>query len=295
MPLLTAAITVLSLNGGPGLPGGPYDHAPSSGGTRTYTADFTRLSAGTPGRPYGSFAGRDPGAGASRTFSDDFTRLGTDGVPSLRYGSFAGKSESTTDTKFSSHSIIPRITIGDVTDVDIDITHSLIPRVTMSSVIRRQLTVTHSLVPRVTMSRGAIASSSFNKPSSHSLVPKVTMAVTHVSKTWGVSHSIVPVVTMENLVDGPYDEILSDHSIIPVVTMSSSVDDIEQAKSAAHSLVPVVTMNVQVDRYEAVIPWTVTHTLIPRVSMSSVARVAGDVDRIEITASPCGYIEITKA
>jgi hypothetical protein len=246
---------------------------------------------GATGRTYGSFT-KSP-TGGSKAGLGPFTRIGACGT-TRRYGSFAGKTAQTFLEKASSHSLIPRVTIGDVTDVDIEITHHLIPRLTMSSVIQRNLASSHSLIPRVTMARGQVTSSSINKASSHSLVPVVTMSYL-LNRPQDSTHSLIPVVTMESTVDTTFDEILSDHSLIPVVTMSSAVDDIEQPKSASHSLIPVVSMSVQVQRVTAQIEWGILHSIIPVVTMSSVARFSGDVDRIDITARPKGYIEITKA
>jgi hypothetical protein len=253
----------------------------------------TRLgTTATPSRPYGSFTRSF--VGGSRSGQGPFTQLRA-GIPGRRYGSFAGKTAQTFLEKASAHSLIPRVTIGDVTDVDIDLTHYLVPRLTMSSVIQRVFAANHSLIPRVTMGRGQITSSSINKASTHSLIPVVTLNVSHLHRPQDLDHSLIPVVTMESTVDTTFDEILSDHSLIPVVTMSGAVDDIEQPKSGTQSLIPVVTMTVQVQRVTAQLEWEVLHSLIPVVTMSSAARFSGDVDRIDITARPKGYIEIHKA
>jgi hypothetical protein len=46
---------------------------------------------GGPGSPYGSFAGKDASAGGSKTYTATFTRLGLHGSIALPYGNFAGK------------------------------------------------------------------------------------------------------------------------------------------------------------------------------------------------------------
>jgi hypothetical protein len=253
----------------------------------------TRLSpAGFPGRPYGSFT-HGPTSGAH---SGTFTRLSPPGVPGRLYGSFAGRSVATEDTKTSSLSVVPRVTIGDVTDVDVENWFSAIPRVTLSSAVRYEVASSLSLVPRVTQARGAVTSSSFNKPSSASAVPVVTIAVSHLSKTFDSTASLIPVVTLSNSVDTGADtlEATSDHSLIPVVTLSSSVDDINQSKSNSQSLIPVATLTTQVQRYTATVPWDIPFVVAPRVTLSINARISGDVDCIDISARPCGYIEITR-
>jgi hypothetical protein len=248
---------------------------------------------GATGRTYGSFA-KSPEDG-SRAGLGPFTRITPAGVTGRRNGSFAGRAATTQNDEYSTPSIIPVVTIGDVTDVDIELTHSLIPRVTISSVVALSKSATLSLVPKATMARGAVTSSSINKPSAPSLVPVVTLATTHVNKTFGVSHSAIPVVTLSSSVDSTFDEILSDLTAIPVVTLSSSVDDLVQPKSASHSLIPVATLAVQVNRFTATVPWDIPVVVAPRVTLTSTARIAGDVDRIDIATSPFGYIEITRA
>jgi hypothetical protein len=249
---------------------------------------------GATGRTYGSFT-KSPEAG-SRAGQGPFTRITPAGVTGRRNGSFAGRAATTQNDEYSTPSIIPVVTIGDVTDVDIETTHSLIPRVTLSTVAGLAKSVTMSLVPKATMARGQVTSSSNNKASAPSLIPVVTLAVSHLNKTWEASHSLIPVVTLSNSVDTGADtlEATSDHSLIPVVTLSSSVDDLVQPKSASHSLIPVATLSIQVNRYTATVPWDIPVVVAPRVTLTSTARIAGDVDRIDISTSPFGYIEITR-
>jgi hypothetical protein len=244
---------------------------------------------GSSGQQYGSFT-KSSTAG-SRAGQGPFTRI-TGAGPARRNGSFAGKVEPTSDTKTSSHSLIPKVTIGDVTDVDIDVTHALIPRLTMSSVVQRNLAAAHSLIPRVTMSRGAVTSSSISRSSAHSLIPVLTQTYA-LNRPQIVAHSLIPVLTMSSVADDTLMEAASDHSLIPVVTMASVLSETD--KSAAHSLIPVLTHATQVQRFNATVAWDIPHVLMPVVTMSSTVRETGDVDHIEIRMSPKGYIEITKA
>jgi hypothetical protein len=250
----------------------------------------TRLgTTATPSRSYGSFT-RSP-TGGSRSGQGPFTQLRA-GTPGRRYASFAGKAALTFTEKASAFSIIPKVTIGDFTDVDIDATQYLVPRVTLSAVISRNLASSMSLVPRVTQARGAIASSSFNKAGTASAVPVVTLA-SYLNRPQDVEHSVIPVVTLSCSVDDTQDEALSDHSLVPVVTLSAVVTD--TGKFTTNSLIPVVTQANSVTRYTAQIEPVVTHTLAPIVTLGVRARPLGDVDRIDINARPYGYIEITRA
>jgi hypothetical protein len=250
----------------------------------------TRLgTTATPSRSYGSFT-RSP-TGGSRSGQGPFTQLRA-GIPGRRYGSFAGKAAQTFVEKASAFSIIPRTTIGDVTDVDVDTTQYLLPRLTLSSVVTRHLASSLSLIPRVTQARGAIASSSFNRAGTASAVPVVTLT-SYLNRPQDVEHSVIPVVTLSCSVDDTQDEALSDHSLIPVVTLASVVTD--TGKFTTNSLIPVVTQANSVTRYTAQIEPVVTHTLAPIVTLGVRARPLGDVDRIDINARPYGYIEITRA
>jgi hypothetical protein len=250
----------------------------------------TRLgTTATPSRPYGSFT-RSP-TGGSRSGQGPFTQL-VAGTPGRRYGSFAGKTAQTFEERASAFSIIPRTTIGDVTDVDIDTTQYLVPRLTMSSVVQRNLASSMSLIPRVTQARGAVASSSFLEFSAPSVVPVVTLT-SYLNRPQDVTHSVIPVVTLSCSVDDTQVEAVSDHSLIPVVTLSVVVTD--TGKPVSHSLIPVVTQGNSVARFTALIEPVVTQTIYPVVTLSARARTLGDVDRIDINARPYGYIEITRA
>jgi hypothetical protein len=110
-----------------------------------------------------------------------------------------------------------------------------------------------------------------------------------------VSQSLIPVVTLSNSVDTAAEEYLTTQSLIPVVTLSSSVDDTVQAKVASQSLIPVVGVQTQVNRVTASITREVPQELIPVVTLSVSTRTSGDVDAIEISSRPYGYIEIRQA
>jgi hypothetical protein len=79
MPLLTGAITALGLAGLPAQPYGDFTKNPNPASERTYGGAFTRLSHGTPGRVYGSFAGRDVAASDSKIVSDVIRARVTEG------------------------------------------------------------------------------------------------------------------------------------------------------------------------------------------------------------------------
>jgi hypothetical protein len=249
----------------------------------------TRLSlSGHPGRAYGSFT---HGATVG-THTGTFTRLALTGTPGRLYGSFAGRGAATEDTKTSSFSIIPRVTIGDVTDVELETTLTAIPRSTLSSAVGRNTTVSMSCRPVVTQARGSILSSTILKTSSPSLVPVVTLS-TALYKDITTTQSLIPVVTLSSSVDDTYVETLNSQSLIPVVTLTAEVLGTTEPKSNDQSLIPVVTLQHQLNRINSSQAWDVVQTIAPRVTLTCTAGRAGEVDRIEIIGKPYGYIEIT--
>lgn len=234
MPVLTAAITALGLSGTPGLPGGPYDHT-SPPALRTYSGDFTRLTTGTPGR---------------------------------LYGSFAGKASSVTEYKTANVSLIPRLTVGDTAQSDIDVTAKILPVVTVTANAQLGKTVNAALVPVIT-------------PLVLNLSKSGTQAVTGTA-------SIVPVV---RATAGVSISLPVTASLIPVITATAAVEA-SNNNLVSVSLIPVVRAQYLVQQYLASVSFPRTALLVPRVTVSTGLRIVGEVDRIDISSRPMGRITI---
>jgi hypothetical protein len=287
MAILTAAVTALTLAGTPGL----AVHRDASAGVHT-PGEITRLSVGaTPGRRYGAFfkGGTAPGA-----HSGTFTRLVPSATPSGQYGSFAGKFAQTYFEQYVSMSIVPVVTMGPVTDVDIDITMNIVPRLAMSSNVRQALTANASVVPRLVMARGStLVSGTFPKAATASIVPQVSLTVT-TNKSLPISMSVVPVLTSSASVDGGSDNLVADASVIPVLTMAASANVTSNSITASASIVPVLSLTIGINRINASLNHDIVMTVAPILNMSSSVQTAGEVDHIHITGNTYGYIRITK-
>jgi hypothetical protein len=116
MPLLTGAITALGVACLPAQPYGDFTKNPSPASERTYTEAFTRLSNGTPGRVYGSFAGR---------------------------------AETAEDSKFVSDVILARVTEGPFNEIEVELVEWLHPKVTDARSASLARSVSDTIRPRV--------------------------------------------------------------------------------------------------------------------------------------------------
>jgi hypothetical protein len=254
----------------------------------------TRLGpSGTTAKPYGAFS-HGPPAPVLRSYTETFTRL-TAGTPGRPYGSFA-KTALTEYDKAATASIIPRLAMGPVTDVDIDIQMSIIPRLVMSAFTTRGITARPvSIIPRLTMARGStVVTGTITKTAAASVIPRLAMATTLLNKSVPVTMSVVPVLTSSAAIDTTSDELEATASVVPVLTMSASVAATTDSKAATASVVPVLRISGIVDRVNATLNHTVVMVAAPILRMSSSLQTAGEVDHIHITAAPYGRIRITK-
>lgn len=205
---------------------------------------------------------------------------------------FAVYLDGTTEVaKSSATTEVPKVTIGGVTDVDLDTTFGVVPKATLASIISRDVSASLSVVPKATMGAGQIFSSSLTRAQSQSLIPKATLA-NRLAKTIPRAQSLVPVATMANSVDIGNIGKTSTFSQVPVVTLASAVNNLYQSKSSALSLIPAVTLADQVNRINGRLDYQSQPTLTPRVTLTAVREVSGEVDRIDITSRPMGRISL---
>lgn len=186
MPLLTGAVTALTL-------------------------------AGTPGLPLGDVSGKDTGSGASRTYSAPFSRIALTGTPGVVNGDFSGKAEKAQDEKFVQDSIRLYVTEGPVSDVEILISEVLAPRVVDSAVAGVGRPVSDSIRPRVTDTVQFLdKAGTIPKAASDTITPVVSEAGDY-RVIVAVADTVTAVVTDEQDL-GTADEISVSDSIIPVVS-----------------------------------------------------------------------------
>lgn len=238
MPVLTATITALGLYGGP--------------------------EAANP-----VYTGKVPLA-SSRTYTEDFTALGLLGVSWTPDGPFTGKSESLTEDKFVSVNIFPRVTLGDVGDVDIDTTVRITPQLSIDAFAGLASTVSDSLVPRLTVSIASLVKSgTISKTASDSVVPRLSESASIVVRIGGTD------------------------TVIPVLTESASVNKAD-AQTLSETIVPVLRVSYLLESIVANVNWPRGDTILPVLTASASVRTAGEVDSIRINFNPYGRIRITK-
>ncbi len=257
---------------------------------------ITRLGLhGTSAKPYGTFTHTPPAAGA-RTYSETFTRHGVHGVSAKPYGSFAGKAVTLTADKYVSMSVKPVVTMGQVTDVDIDTAgYSVVPKLVMVSAAGQQKLCSMTVKPVLTQARsGSVITGTFPKTASMTVKPVLTMSVLR-EKAFTRPISIVPVLAMSSTVDFDAEELISGAvSVVPVLAMSSTLAFNVDTRTSIASVVPVLTMTVTLAKVNASLSHDVVMVLEPVLTMRSSRKTSGEVDCINITARPCGHIRITK-
>lgn len=237
MPVLSAAVTVLALYGGPGLPGGPYTHSPAFS-ARTYTSTFTRLRLTVPGAPYGSFT---------------------------------GKTASSSETKFVTDSVRIYLTEGPVADIDLDVSDALIPVITESAYAALAKEVSDTLTPRV--------SDVVNTLSKSGTVPKTVSDTITLRITEGINYAVSVSVS---------------DSLKPVITESSNVEKADE-KTVSDTITLVATESLPLlTIFAANVSLNVLDTITFRVNDSSSLKTAGEVDRISIRTNPTGRIRIVR-
>lgn len=269
MPILTAAVTALSLAGTPGLP--TWRDNQISAGEKA-AGIVTRLGLGaTSGRLYGNFT-KSAAPPSTRTGLGPFTRLSPRATPMALYGAFTGKSESAEDTAVTSFSVRPVVTMGPYTDVDIDLSVSVIPVARMASQVLRTVLASMTVRPVLTQQHSeTIGSGVIPKVASLPVVPNLTMG----SQAW--AFVVVP----------------SAASVIPALTMESVVT-ITPVLSAAQTVVPVLNMYITLQKSNANASRSTVMVANPVLRQASVVYQAGEVDLIKITPRRYGRIRITE-
>ena len=226
MPVLTGLVTYLALSGTPGLYV-EYANKTEDTAARTYTADFTRLSAaGVPGRPYGSFA---------------------------------GKLEASEDAKSVTDSYVPVVTFGQFDSASIRLTDTYKPVVTMTATVGLGLSAIDTYIPRVTLGVSSLSKSGTTPiPSADSYVPVVTLG-TSVSAVLASADDYVPVVTLGVTLDTS-DAIAVTDDYVPVVDFNvylvTNIANVDYSILDTYS--PRVTLSAQVNEVGEVDSITIT-------------------------------------
>jgi hypothetical protein len=223
--------------------------------------------AGLPGQaPYT----QQLGASGGRPDDGTFTALTLTGTPGHVYGSFADKVEETSLTKPVTDRLVPRLTIGPVSDIDVDLTDTLIPVIRVSAYATLYRTVTDTLRPRLTETIPSLVKSG-----------SVTILGTD---------TVVPVLTVTAV---PTRLINVTDTLVPVLTEGVTYT-VGNAATVTESIVPVLTVTTSLDQLVGSVNWPRSDTLIPVLRVTATAEAAGEVDIIHIALRPTGIIRINE-
>jgi hypothetical protein len=231
---------------------------------------FLTLAA-TPGQHTWFDAGSYVGSG--RPDDGQFTALQVTATPGHVQSEFTDKAVEVDSTKPVSDTYRPVLTFGQVTQYDIEVSDKYVPVLTMSGVARLTKVVTDTYRPRLTFGTAIVsASGTINKTASDTYVPVLTFA--------------------PNL----QYRVTATDTYVPVLTFAADPVTTANATNVSDTYVPVLTFfNQTLTKVVANVAHARSDTYVARLTFTANLRTAGEVDRIEISSRPYGYIEITQA
>jgi len=242
MPVFAGLVTYLALSGTPGLPPGDYEKIPE----QTARPDFGSL-----------------------------TGLALTGTTRPSWGTFAAKTESTSDAKFVHDTYLVRTQFGDVSAVEAKLTDTYRAVLSLSGFSGLGKLTTDAYVPVLRLGYAGLdkAGETLIGPVTDSYVPVLTLAVS----ASGLS----------------YQQAGSD-SYVPVLTFGSLASALEASDEAVltDDYVPVLSMVTYLQTILAAVDRGVLDSYVPVLTFSPTILEAGDVDDIEITERPYGLIDL---
>ena len=207
-------------------------------------------------------------ASGTRTDIGPITELSLWGVPGMVTGPYTGKSVATEFSFTVPVSIVPVLTLGDVTDIDLELTVVATPVLTVTASVAQTRSVDVSLVPVATWTLGGLTKTGDTaKAAAATITPVATVAT-----------SLVVQVTQ-------------DVSLIPVVTYTSGTLGISDAKLVDVSIIPATELEYQANIQLGQIAYSRSADLIPVVTVTAAVTESGDVDRIKTRVWPVGRIK----
>lgn len=234
MAVLTGAITYLSLAGTPG------------------PATYTEYTA----------------PGSSRPDDGQFTTLQLSGTPGRTFASFVDKVNNNYDRAVSDTYLVV-LTLGPVTDVDIDVDDAYTPVLTMQATAYLTRAVSDTLRPVVTMGVAALSKGgSTAKAGTDTYTPVLTL-----------TSSLVHVISVSD-------------TYTPVLTLSADALNKSDALTVADTYTPVLDLTPLLDTVVAQVGYSRSDSYVPILNMSATVNAAGDVDIIDIRSRPYWLIEI---
>ena len=221
---------------------------------------------GTPGL-WVTYAAKAEDTGAKENLTG-ITGLTLGGTPGRSYGTFAAKDAATSDSRSAADTYRPVFTMGDVSEVSVALTERYVPVLGMSAVAGDTRAVTDTYLPSLTLGVGSLQ--------------KAT------GPTLSVSDSYVPALTMTPAL---VTTKAAADTLVPVLTLTGTVST-SNLQTPADSYVPVLTLSYTLESTVGTVAHATTDSYVPVLTLTAAVQPSGDVDRIRITARPCGRILI---
>lgn len=221
---------------------------------------------GTPGL-WVTYAAKAEDTGAKENLTG-ITGLSPGGVPGRSYGTLSAKDAATADARSVGDTYRLVYTLGDVSEVSVALTERYVPVLGMSAVAGDTRAVTDTYLPSLTLGVGSLQ--------------KAT------GPTLSVSDSYVPALTMTPAL---VTTKAAADTLVPVLTLTGTVST-SNLQTPADSYVPVLTLSYALESTVGTVAHATTDSYVPVLTLTAAVQPSGDVDRIRITARPCGRILI---
>jgi hypothetical protein len=199
-----------------------------------------------------------------------FTRVAPGALPGQPWGSFTGKTLKVEDTLPVSDTYLVVMTMGDVSDIDVDVSDTYTVVFTMAADTSLAELVSDTYTPAWTMSVAGLSKTGDNlKPVTDTYTPVLTMtcAVNHLES---VTDTYTPVLTM-----------VSSKATSDLVVITDTYR-------------PVLTMSVDLDAVAGLVNWPRSDTYTVVMTDTAALADAGEVDDIRITERAYGIIRIVE-
>lgn len=209
-------------------------------------------------------------ATSARPNDGTFTRLAPGALPAQPWGSFAGKTLKVEDTKPVTDTYLVVMTMGDVSDIDVDVSDTYTVVFTMNAQAGLGALVADTYTPVCTMSVAALSKTGDTvKPVTDTYTPVVTMAA-----SIAVARSATDTYT-------------------PVLTMTASVAASDLV-AISDTYTPVLTMTADLDVVAGSVNWPRSDDYTVVMTMTATVAEAGEVDAIRITERTYGIMRIAE-
>lgn len=221
---------------------------------------------GTPGL-WVTYAAKAEDTGAKENLTG-ITGLSPGGVPGRSYGTLSAKDAATADARSVGDTYRLVYTLGDVSEVSAALTERYVLALGMTSVAGDTRAVADTYLPSLTLGVGSLQ--------------KAT------GPTFAAADSYVPALTLAPALVSAKS---ATDSYVPVLGMACTVST-SNLQAPTDSYVPVLTLSYTLESTVGTVAHATTDSYVPVLTLTAAVQPSGDVDRIRITARPCGRILI---